>query len=155
MERLGSVVWFCQRLVHDDRVRQGCSFNLLDSEQWLWKPCGLFSAFLNARIKSRQDFPHSVSVAGILWKKIFRRAKVYWVWWDWPLTTDILFLLTVAASVFHLSACEYRSFFKSYFLHVEMVYINDSPPCWFCSSRNTHYNCLFTYNAQYQLAENT
>ena len=68
MERASSVVWSRLRLVCDDRVRQGCSFKLLNSEHWLSKSyhrIQLFSAFLYTRISS-------VSVAGIplllLWK---------------------------------------------------------------------------------------
>lgn len=69
MEKLSLVVWFHQRLVRDDRVRQGCSFKLLNLEHWLWKSyhqIQLFSAFLYAGIESSQGLPPSVSLVGIL-----------------------------------------------------------------------------------------
>lgn len=56
MEKLSLVVWFHQRLVRDDRVRQGCSVKLLNLEPWLWKSyhqIQLFSAFLYAGIEAK------------------------------------------------------------------------------------------------------
>lgn len=91
MERLSLVVGLRLRSVCDDRVRQGCSLKLLNSEHRLLKayhPIQLFSAFSYARIRSRQD----VSVPCIplvLWENVFFK---------------ICFLLTFSGWISYLSA---------------------------------------------------